>query len=65
MRALVPSRFGSVLAGGGLLLSFGLSVYLKDPTPFTVVAPVCIGGKWAESFAQRKYGGGARPEDVA
>ena len=46
---------GSVLAVSGLALSFALSVYLKDPTPFTVVAPVCIGGKWAENYAERKY----------
>jgi hypothetical protein len=55
-------RIGSVLALTGLLLSFMLSVYLKDPTPFTVVAPVAIGGKWAESMVQRYR---AKPEPEA
>jgi hypothetical protein len=48
-------RAGTVLAFTGLLLSFVLSAYLKDPTPFTAVGSLAVGGKWAESFAQRKY----------
>lgn len=47
-------RVGTWLAATGLVLGFALSVYLKDPTPFTVVAPIAIGGKWWENIVERR-----------
>lgn len=49
---------GSVLAGAGLVLSFALSVYLRDPTPFVVTAPPVVAGKWAENIVERWPGRG-------
>lgn len=46
-------RVGTLLAFSGLLLAFLLSWHLGDPTPFNIVAPVAVGGKWAEAVAQR------------
>lgn len=46
-------RAGTVLAGAGLVMSFVLAWHLSDPSPFIVVAPVAIGGKWVENFAER------------
>lgn len=57
-------RVGTTLAVGGLVLSFVLAVYLKDPSPFTAVGSLSVGGKWVESYAQRKYGGAARSTDA-
>lgn len=48
-------RVGTVLSLSGLALSFALAAYLHDPTPFTVVAPIAIGGKWFENYAERRY----------
>lgn len=47
-------RMGTAIAFTGLILSFLLSVILTDPTPFTVTAPVCVGGKWVENWQERK-----------
>ena len=38
----------------GLLLSFWLSWYLKDPIPFTTVAPIAVGGKFWENIQERR-----------
>lgn len=46
-------RVGTVLSAAGLGLAFLLSWKLADPSPFTVVAPIAIGGKWAENVAER------------
>lgn len=46
-------RVGSVLAVGGLVLSFVLSWKLGEANAFVVVAPVAIGGKWMEATMER------------
>lgn len=63
MIATVQSwRIGTVLAITGLVLSFVLAWLLHDATPFSVTAPVAVGGKWFESYAQRKHGRGEPSE---
>lgn len=47
-------RVGTALAFTGLVLSFALSWYLKDPIAFTATAPIAIGGKWWENITERK-----------
>lgn len=51
----MKARVGTLLSAWGLGLSFALSIYLKDHTPFTTVGALAVGGKWVESYAQRKY----------
>lgn len=55
MVARVNPRFraGTWIAVLGLALSFALSLVLKTPGPFTIVAPIAVGGKWAENVSER------------
>lgn len=48
-----PLRVGTALSFAGLCLAFALAFYLKDATPFTVTAPVALGGKWLENSVER------------
>lgn len=52
-------RVGTALSFTGLILSFALSWYLQDPVPFSVTAPVAVGGKWLENIQERRRGSGS------
>lgn len=47
-------RIGTALAFTALILSFLLSLYLRDGTPFTATAPTAVAGKWLENWQERR-----------
>lgn len=47
-------RVGTALSFTGTILAFVLAWHLEDPTPFTVVAPVAVAGKWLENIQERR-----------
>lgn len=48
-------RVLTILSVGGLVLSFVLSWILRDPSPFTVVGGIAVGGKALDNAAEKKY----------
>lgn len=56
-------RVGTLLAFTGLVLAFVLAWRLEDPTPFTVLAPVAVGGKWLENWQERRTPRPPEPEE--
>lgn len=54
MKPIKEWRIGTALALYALTLAFVLSFSLKDSSPFTVTAPVVVGGKWLENFQERR-----------
>lgn len=56
MMGRVKLRVGTALSFTGTILAFVLSWHLTDPTPFTVVVPIAVGGKWWENIQERRNG---------
>ena len=59
-------RAGTAISTLGLCLSFALAWILGEASPFVVVAPIAVGGKWAENLMERRKhsGNGSKDPDI-